>query len=90
MFESIKKYWPASKTDQLKKKVDDQLEQVKGYLKVSLNLKEADVEIKDNIAIFKVKNDIPKESKEKIENKLKELTNIKKLEISLKEDKTKQ
>jgi len=63
--------------------VTDDLEKVKAYLKVSLNLKDIDVKIEEGTAKASLKKEIPKEASEMLNKKITELIpNIKKLELT--------
>ena len=63
--------------------VTDDLEKVKAYLKVSLNLKDVDVKIEEGTAKASLKKEIPKEASEMLNKKITELIpNIKKLELT--------
>ena len=67
----------------INKIVTDDLEKVKAYLKVSLNLKDVDVKIEGGIAKASLKKEIPKEAGEMLNKKITELVpDIKKLELT--------
>ena len=53
--------------------ITDDIEKIKSYLKVSLGIKIPKVEKKDSKIIVKVKQDIPKEMKKQLGDKIKEL-----------------
>ncbi|MBI2134454.1 peptidylprolyl isomerase [Candidatus Woesearchaeota archaeon] len=65
------------------KKITDDREKLAGYVKLSLGTKDFSAEIKENDAKVTLKADIPREAKDEIGKKLKELIpSIKKVEFS--------
>lgn len=67
----------------INKIVTGDLEKVKAYLKISLNLKDIDVKIEDGTAKAILKKELPKEAIEMLSKKITELIpNIKKLELT--------
>lgn len=72
------------------KSITDDLEKVKAYLKLSLNLKDLDVKIEDGTAKAILKKELPKEAIEMLNKKIIELVpSIKKLELTGEEVKNK-
>jgi len=66
----------------INRKITDDKEKLKGYLKLSLGTKDFDAEINNNNAKIKLKNEIPKESEERLSKKIIELIpNIKKVDF---------
>ncbi|MFH2027557.1 MAG: peptidylprolyl isomerase [Nanoarchaeota archaeon] len=67
--------------------VSDDKEKIKAYLKLSLGLKELDIDMKENNADVKLKSDIPKEAKDQLNKKISELIPaIKKTEFIIQEE----
>lgn len=60
----------------INKIITDPKEKITSFLKTGLNLKDFEVKLENNKASIALKKDIPKEIKENIAKKLKELTNI--------------
>ena len=74
----------------INKKIIDDKEKLKGYLKLSLGTKDFEIEINNNDAKIKLKNTIPKEAEERLKNKIIELIpNIKKIEFTIEQQKNK-
>jgi len=68
--------------------ITDDKEKISSFIKLSLNLKEASVEIKENKAEIKLKTELPKEIQDKIKEKLLPLIpNIKEVKFTKKEEK---
>jgi FKBP-type peptidyl-prolyl cis-trans isomerase SlyD len=65
--------------------VEDKAKQIRSYLKLSLGMEDADVELKDGKAAINIKKDIPKEIKEKLKEKIKELIDVK-IEFAVKQE----
>jgi|TARA_Y100000310_G_scaffold341861_1_gene442555 FKBP-type peptidyl-prolyl cis-trans isomerase SlyD len=66
----------------INKKITDDKEKLKGYLKLSLGTKDFETEINNSNAKISLKNEIPEEVKEKLSKKITELIpNIKKAEF---------
>lgn len=71
----------------INKKITDDREKVSSYLKLSLGTKDFKTEIIDSNAKIKLKNEIPKEAKEKLSKKITELIpSIAKAEFTIGED----
>ena len=74
----------------INKKITDDKEKLKGYLKLSLGTKDFEIEISNNDAKIKLKNTIPKEAEERLKNKIIELIpNIKKVDFTIEQQKNK-
>lgn len=69
----------------INKVITDDKEKIEAYLKLQLNLKKIDVEVKENEANIKLKKEVPKEIQEELTKKITELTAIKKLNFIVKE-----
>lgn len=68
----------------INKIIADDKEKVKGYIKLSLNIKDFDVKIENNTAKIIFKEELPKEISERLNKKIIELIpNIKKVEFTL-------
>lgn len=68
----------------INKKVTDDKEKLKGYLKLSLGTKDLDIELSNNNAKVSLKKEIPKEAQENLSKKITELIpNIKKIEFTV-------
>lgn len=71
----------------INKKVTDDKEKLKGYLKLSLGTKDFDIELSNNNAKVSLKKEIPKEAQENLSKKITELIpNIKKIEFTVKKN----
>jgi len=74
----------------INRKVTDDKEKLTGYLKLSLGTKDFEIEINNNDAKIKLKNEIPKEAEERLSKKITELIpNIKKVEFTIGQQKNK-
>lgn len=74
----------------INKKITDDKEKLKGFLKVTLGTKDFSAEIKENNAKITLKSEIPKEVMEKLTEKIAELIpNIKKTEFVIEKTKNK-
>jgi len=74
----------------INKKITDDKEKLRGYLKLSLGTKDFDAEINDNNAKIKLKSEIPKKAEEILKNKIIELVpNIKNIEFTIGQQKNK-
>tara|TARA_Y100000310_G_scaffold94955_1_gene92806 strand:- start:40626 stop:41291 length:666 start_codon:yes stop_codon:yes gene_type:complete len=72
----------------INKKVTDDKEKLKGYLKLSLGTKDFEVELNNGDAKVKLKNDIPKEAQETLSKKITEIiSTIKKVEFTVSNNK---
>ncbi|MBW2977405.1 FKBP-type peptidyl-prolyl cis-trans isomerase [Candidatus Woesearchaeota archaeon] len=72
----------------INKIITDDKEKISSFLKLSLNLKEAPVEIKENKAEIKLKTELPKEIQERIKEKLLPLVPaVKEINFAKKEEK---
>ncbi|MFH1642592.1 MAG: peptidylprolyl isomerase [Nanoarchaeota archaeon] len=70
----------------INKVIMDDSDKLKAYFKISLALKEINMELKEGTAKVTLKNDIPKEAKEKLNEKVVELIpNVKKVEFVTKQ-----
>lgn len=68
----------------INKIITDDKEKIKAYIKVSLNLKDFDVKIENNIAKITFKKELPKEISERLSKKITELIpNIKNIEFTV-------
>lgn len=74
----------------INKKITDDKEKLKGYLKLSLGTKDFEAEINNNNVTISLKKEIPKEAEERLKNKIIELIpNIKKVEFAFEQQKNK-
>ena len=68
----------------INKKITDDKEKLKGYLKLSLSTEEIEIEVNDGNAKIKLKKEIPKEAQENLSKKITELIpNIKNIEFAI-------
>ena len=72
----------------INKVITDDVEKLKAYVKVALNLKEVDASIKEGKAKVNLKSELPKEIQDQLIEKIKNvITNIKEIEFVVKKDK---
>jgi|TARA_Y100000310_G_scaffold311565_1_gene357968 FKBP-type peptidyl-prolyl cis-trans isomerase SlyD len=71
----------------IKRKITDDKDKLQGYLRLSLGTKDFEIEINNNEAKIKLKNELPKEAEERLSKKIIELIpDIKEIKFAVKEN----